>query len=86
MTNDSPQEPHHATSPTGHILEELALYGHRPFDDEPNPRPLSSEAAARHVGLTMPRVAFRDRRCRIKPRRMSVAGWIAPSNAIPNQG
>ncbi|WP_426265274.1 DUF2493 domain-containing protein [Sphingomonas sp. PWP1-2] len=40
MTNDPDHEPHHATSPTGHILEELALYGHRPFDDEPDARPL----------------------------------------------
>jgi hypothetical protein len=40
MTNDPDREPRHATSPTGHILEELALYGHRPFDDEPDPRPL----------------------------------------------
>ena len=40
MTTDPTQEPHHAVSPTGHILEELALYGHRPFDDEPDPRPL----------------------------------------------
>ena len=39
MTNDPDYEPH-AVSPTGHILEELALYGHRPFDDEPDPRPL----------------------------------------------
>jgi hypothetical protein len=40
MTIDPDHEPHHATSPTGHILEELALYGHRPFEDEPDPRPL----------------------------------------------
>ena len=29
-----------ATSPTAHLLDELALYGHRPHDDEPDPRPL----------------------------------------------
>ena len=40
MKTDPDFEPPHATSPTGHILEELALYGHRPFDDEPDPRPL----------------------------------------------
>ena len=40
MTTDPDHEAHHATSPTAHILEELALYGHRPFDDEPDPRPL----------------------------------------------
>ena len=28
------------TSPTDHVLNELHLYGHRPFQDEPDPRPL----------------------------------------------
>jgi hypothetical protein len=27
-----------AASPTAHLLDELALYGHRPHDDEPDPR------------------------------------------------
>jgi hypothetical protein len=29
-----------ASSPTGHALAELQLYGYRPFQDEPDPRPL----------------------------------------------
>ena len=33
-------EPVHATSPTDRVLTELQLYGHRPFQDEPDPRPL----------------------------------------------
>lgn len=33
-------EPRHATSPTGHVLQELQLYGYRPFESEPDPRPL----------------------------------------------
>jgi hypothetical protein len=33
-------EPRHASSPTGHILVELQLYGYRPFTDEPDQRPL----------------------------------------------
>ena len=33
-------EPFHAASPIAHLLDELQLYGHRPFDDEPDPRPL----------------------------------------------
>jgi hypothetical protein len=33
-------EPHHASSPTDHVLTELQLYGWRPFQDEPDPRPL----------------------------------------------
>jgi hypothetical protein len=42
MTEDcSPDgsEPH-ASSPTDRILQELQLYGYRPFEDEPDPRPL----------------------------------------------
>ena len=33
-------EPQHSSSPTEHILTELQLYGYRPFNDEPDPRPL----------------------------------------------
>lgn len=33
-------EPHHNSSQTDHVLNELQLYGYRPFDDEPDPRPL----------------------------------------------
>ncbi|PRD43216.1 hypothetical protein C5748_12610 [Phyllobacterium phragmitis] len=33
-------DPHHASSPTDHLLTELQLYGWRPFQDEPDPRPL----------------------------------------------
>jgi hypothetical protein len=33
-------EPPHTSSPTGQVLTELQLYGHRPFQDEPDPRPL----------------------------------------------
>jgi hypothetical protein len=31
-------------SPTAHLLEELALYAHRPYDDEADPRPLPEPA------------------------------------------
>ena len=30
----------HASSPTDQVLTELQLHGYRPFDDEPDPRPL----------------------------------------------
>ena len=30
----------HTSPPTDHVLTELQLYGHRPFQDEPDPRPL----------------------------------------------
>ena len=33
-------EPPHSSSPTDHVLSELQLYGYRPFQDEPDPRPL----------------------------------------------
>src|SRR3546814_998000 len=37
----------HAASPTAHLLDELALYGHRPGQDEPDPRPLPEADAVR---------------------------------------
>jgi YspA, cpYpsA-related SLOG family len=38
--DDSEFEPPHSSSPTDHVLSELQLYGYRPFQDEPDPRPL----------------------------------------------
>ena len=38
--DDAGFEPPHASSPTDHVLAELQLYGFRPFQDEPDPRPL----------------------------------------------
>lgn len=32
------------SSPTAHALDEIQLYGYRPFQDEPDPRPLPQEA------------------------------------------
>ena len=40
MSEHDDTEPHHAASPTDHVLTELQLYGWRPFADEPDPRPL----------------------------------------------
>jgi hypothetical protein len=40
MTSSLVQESPHSASATDHVLAELQLYGHRPFDDEPDPRPL----------------------------------------------
>ncbi len=39
-------EPHHTSSPTAHLLDELQMYGHRPHGDEPDPRPLPEAARA----------------------------------------
>jgi hypothetical protein len=38
--NDPDFEPAHASSSTDYLLIELQLYGHRPFQDEADPRPL----------------------------------------------
>jgi len=41
LPTDTETDPEfHASSPTAHLLDELALYGHRPGQDEPDPRPL----------------------------------------------
>lgn len=32
------REPHHAASPIGHLLDELQLFGYRPFQDDADPR------------------------------------------------
>ena len=39
-------EPDHEMSPTAHLLDEMALYGYRPFSDEADPRPLPEERIA----------------------------------------
>jgi hypothetical protein len=38
--DDSDSDPHTTASPTAHLLDELALYGHRPGEGEPDPRPM----------------------------------------------
>ncbi|WP_342629841.1 DUF2493 domain-containing protein [Nguyenibacter vanlangensis] len=40
MTRTDDIEPPHAASSTAHVLAELQMYGYRPFEDEPDPRPL----------------------------------------------
>jgi hypothetical protein len=45
-----PDTEHHAASPTAHLLDELALYGYRPHQDEPDPRPLpEADAVQKHL-------------------------------------
>lgn len=43
LPTDDGFEPHHASSPTDRFIYEMQLYGHRPFQDEPDPRPLPEE-------------------------------------------
>jgi hypothetical protein len=38
--DDADFKPPHVPSPTDHVLNELQLYGYRPLQDEPDPRPL----------------------------------------------
>src|SRR5713101_9821589 len=40
MTDYDDIEPAHGASATEHVLSELQLFGYRPFDDQPDPRPL----------------------------------------------
>jgi len=40
MTDHNDGESPHDASPTDHVLSELQLFGYRPFDDQPDPRPL----------------------------------------------
>lgn len=47
LTDTETDEPAHALSPTAHLLDELALYGHRPGQDEPDPRPLPDAETVR---------------------------------------
>ena len=44
LDTDTPD--HEAQSPSSHLLDELALHGYRPLDDEPDPRPLPASDAA----------------------------------------
>lgn len=44
---DDSFEPHHASSPTDRVILELQMYGHRPHQDEPDPRPLPDDAVVR---------------------------------------
>ncbi len=46
MTITPDSEPEHESSATAHLLDEIALYGYRPFSDEADPRPLPEERIA----------------------------------------
>jgi YspA, cpYpsA-related SLOG family len=50
LDTDDPDAERHAASPTAHLLAELALYGYRPGQDEPDPRPLPEpDTACRQI-------------------------------------
>ncbi|MDM7957533.1 MAG: hypothetical protein QUV11_14180, partial [Blastomonas sp.] len=46
MHSPYPCEPDHEASPTAHLLDEIALFGYRPFSDEADPRPLPEDRLA----------------------------------------
>src|SRR3546814_11618447 len=49
MKTDNPlpeHEPEHAESSTAYLLQEMALYGYRPYSDEPDDRPLPDARSA----------------------------------------
>ncbi|MGQ3049232.1 MAG: DUF2493 domain-containing protein [Niveispirillum sp.] len=47
-----------ASAPSAHLLEELQLYGYRPFQDEPDPRPLpDAEQARAEIGACLETLA-----------------------------
>jgi hypothetical protein len=46
LDSDDPDAEQHTASPTAHLLAELALYGHRPGQDEPDPRSLPEPNSA----------------------------------------
>jgi hypothetical protein len=43
MSEHDEYEPHHASSPTDHLIQELQLHGYRPSEDEPDPRPVPED-------------------------------------------
>ena len=40
LNDNNEYEPEHTSSPTDQVLTDLQLYGHRPYQDEPDTRPL----------------------------------------------
>jgi hypothetical protein len=47
LDSADPDAEQHPASATAHLLDELALYGYRPGQDEPDPRPLPEPDSAR---------------------------------------
>ena len=54
--HDSDTDPEFpAASPTAHLLDELALYGYRPGQDEPDPRPFPNPMPCRPSSIMQSR-------------------------------
>jgi hypothetical protein len=66
--DDAEFEPPHSSSPTDHVLQELQLYGHRPFHGEPDPRSLpEGDAVAGAVADIFDALVFTLSDTRLEP-------------------
>ena len=87
--DDTGYEPPHTSSPTDHVLAELQLYGYRPFQDEPDPRPLpEAQMRRRRRGrhLRRPRRHPGGHPPRTRPRRPAlVDGQSLPPRHRPDR-
>src|SRR5262245_54413728 len=71
-------EPPHTSSPTDHALSELQLYGYRPFQDEPDPRPLPQANA-----VSVPLAFFEAIGRRSTRSAASIRKWYCCMAAVP---
>src|SRR3546814_14501959 len=64
--HDDGFEPHHASSPTDHVLTELQLYGFRPFQDEPDQigRASCRERGCQYVSISVVAVTLKKKKKR----------------------
>ena len=91
-TNDDPEfEPVHASSPTDHVLTELQLYGHRPFQDDPDPRPLpEAQTITGAVVDIFDALVSTLTDTRLEPDLVraidQTSGWVSPSQLEPQAG
>ena len=87
--DDTGYEPPHAASPTAHILTELQIYGYRPGQDEPDPRPLPEAQLDRRGGCRHLRCLRRhaERHApRTRPRRTALGdGQPLPPRRRPDR-
>lgn len=75
-------EPHHNSSPTDHVLQELQLYGYRPFEDEPDPRPLPEGKRLDQLDRRLARTE-RDVGIGIETLAVFIRFWLATTPALP---
>ena len=85
--NETDYEPPHATSPTDHVLSELQLYGYRPFQDEPDPRPLpEARIVAAAVADIFDALIASLSETRLEPDLEDLSGRPSISSTAPTSG